>query len=138
MALGPRDRVYTGTHVRVDFALDRSGIRRIAVGPALRKSCLEVAAKAMAYAVSISPRSSRTDDDDDHPHYQDSFRIRTVHTGLPPESIGNPPMRRIGARLVNIARHAAVVEYGKRGQRGKHILRRTLEHLDTGARRRYR
>jgi hypothetical protein len=122
--------------VRVDFEMDAAGIRRIAVGPALRKACLEAVGIAAAYAVSISPRSNRTDNDDDHPHYQDSFRVRTVHTGLAPESIGHPPMRRIGARLVNVARHAAVVEFGRRGRRGHHILRKTLEHIDSGGRRR--
>ncbi len=134
MPLGSRDRVYTGVHVRVDFAMNISGIRKIAVGPQLRRACLEVVTKALPYAVSISPRSTRNaDQDPGHPHYQDSFKVETVHTGLPPESIGRPPMRRIGARLKNVARHAAVVEYGRRGQRGHHILRRTLQHIESTA-----
>ncbi len=134
MPLHSRDRVYTGRHVRVDFQLDARGIRKIAVGWHLRRACLlVVSTQALPYAVAISPRSNRDREEDrDHPHYQDSFEVESVVTGLAPESIGNPSMRRVGARLVNVARHAAVVEYGKRGQRGHHILRRTLEHLDSG------
>jgi hypothetical protein len=135
MPLHSRDRVYTGRHVTVDFQLDARGIRKIATGWALRRACLlVVTTQALPYAVSISPRSRRDRGEDrDHPHYQDSFQVESVVTGAGgDESIGRPPMRRVGARLVNIARHAAVVEFGKRGQRGHHILRRTLEHLDTG------
>lgn len=131
MPLGSKDRVYTGRYVHVDFKMNVSGIRKIAVGMPLRKACMEVAAKALPYAVSISPRSRRNaDQDPGHPHYQDSFKIDAVYTGIAPESIGNPPMRRIGARLANTARHAVIVEWGKRGQRGRHILRKTLEHLE--------
>ncbi len=133
MPLGTRDRVYTGRHVRVDFEMNPRGIRACAVGPQLRRACLIVVGRALPYAISISPRSARNDNDPDHPHYQDSFRIETVHTGLPPEAIGRIPMRRIGARIVNTARHAAVVEYGRRGQRGRHILRRTLQHIEATA-----
>lgn len=133
MPLGSRDRVYTGIHVKVDFQMDIAGIRRIALGESLRRSCLQVVTAAMPYAISISPRSNRTDDEHDHPHYQDSFHVETVRTGEGgDESIGHPPMLRVGARLVNVARHAAVVEFGKKGQRGQHILRKTLEHLSVG------
>lgn len=126
--------VYRGLHVKVYFDMDRAGIRHIAVGPELQALTLEIVArKALPYAVSISPRSQRRVDDEHHRHYQDSFIVQPVRTGLSPEAIGRPPMRRAGARLANIARHAAVIEFGKQGQRAHHVLRRTLEHLSAGA-----
>lgn len=123
--------VYRGRHVTVTFELDRKGIAVMAVGKELRHSCHEVVAKALPYAVSISPRSSR-----DHQHYQDSFVTESTLTGLPPESIGKIPMLRVSARLVNIAAHAAAVEWGDMGDggRGYRVLRRTLQHIDRTSR----
>lgn len=125
--------VYHGLHVKVRFDMDRAGIRRLAISPEIQAITLDVVTrKALPYAVSISPRSQRRVGDEHHRHYQDSFVVQPIRTGLPPEAIGRPPMRRAGARLANVARHAAVVEFGKRGQRAHHVLRRTLEHLSPG------
>lgn len=131
--LTPRGRVvYRGQWVVARFDMDRHGFRQIAVNPSLRDSCLRaVTAVALPYAKSISPRSDRH-----HRHYQDSFVVQSVRTGLaPPEIIGTPPMMRVAARLVNIAPHAAAVEWGTRGRPAHHILRKTIDHLNSLGRR---
>ena len=128
MSLGERKRVYTGRHVTVDFEMDVGGIARCAVGDELRDACHSVVvSRALPYAYAISPRSSQ----DDHEHYQDSFKVEDVLTGIAPDSIGKPPMLRVGTRLLNVARHAAVVEFGRRGYRGHRVLGKTLDHLNT-------
>ncbi len=130
MSLGERKRVYTGRHVRVDFQMNPEEIARCAVGPDLRDACHDVVVnRALPYAMSISPVSLRFDLD--HVHYIDSFQVEDVLTGVAPESIGNPPMLRVGTRLLNVARHAAVVEFGRAGSRGHRVLGRTLDHLNT-------
>lgn len=122
--------VYRSRNVTVQFRLDRKGIAACAVGDDLRDAVYKVAAhKAMPYAISISPRSGN--DDEGHQHYQDSFRVEMVLTGAAaPESIGRPPMLRVGARLVNVARHASAVEWGNKvSPRGHRVLGKTLDML---------
>ena len=126
MARGRGKVVYRGRHVIVQFKLDRKGIAMVALGPKLAEAVMDVAhTRAMPYAKSISPRSNQTD----HEHYQDSFRVDAILTGIAPDSIGKPPMLRVGARLMNVARHAAAVEWGRKGRRGHRVLGRTLDHL---------
>lgn len=128
MPLGERRRVYTGRHVNVEFEMDPKGIAACAVGPQLRDACHDVVVtRALPYAYGISPRSSQHE----HRHYQDSFKVEDVLTGIAPDSIGEPPMLRVGTRLLNVARHAAVVEFGRKGSRGYRVLGRTLDHLNT-------
>lgn len=133
--LGRGEVVYRGVHLTMAFDPDKEGIRRIAVGADLRDACMDVVEhRAKPFAISISPRSDHDDENDPHEHYQDSFRTQTVLTGLAPESIGDPPMLRVGARLVNVARHAAAVEWGNRIHPTPHrILGKTIAHLNSGA-----
>lgn len=120
----PRKTVYRGRNVRVEFELDRAGIREIAVGPELAYATHYVAdVVAKPYAITNSPRSLVN-----KIHYQDSFRVTQVVV----DGIGHPPMRRVGARLLNIAPHAAAVEWGnRRTPRGHHVLGATLDFLNS-------
>ncbi len=129
--------VYQGRHVTIQFELDRAGIARCAVGRDLAEAVMQVVnRRARPYAIAISPRSDRDEDDDARPHYQDSFDTELVLTGVSPEAIGKPPMLRVGGRLVNKAPHAAAVEWGRRGFRGHRVLGKTLDHLHGISRRR--
>lgn len=90
------------------------------MSPKLLEAVMSVAQdRALPYAVSISPRSTRV-----HRHYQDSF---VVIPGT--EVIAR--LRRVAARLWNMAPHAAAVEWGNEhtGGHGQKVLQRTLEHL---------
>lgn len=121
-------RVYTGRSVHAYFELNRPGIAGLAVdNNLLRVSCHLLAERvAKPYAISISPRS-----DENHQHYQDSFVVEDILTGITPEAIGDPPMLRVGSRLLNGVRHAAAVEWGhRRAPNGHHVLGRTLEYLN--------
>jgi hypothetical protein len=123
-----RKRVYTGTHVTVDYEPDKESIARCAVGPELAGAVMDIATtKALPYAVSISPRSNRN-----HRHYQDSWAVVPILTGVPPAAlvIGEPPMLRVGAALYNTSPHAAAVEWGNaKHPRGHHILQKVLDRL---------
>lgn len=122
------DFVWQGQHVTVTFEADKKGLAKCAVGKELRAACHQIVELvALPYAISISPRSSR----DDHIHYQDQFAVQDTWTGITPESIGRPPMLRVATRLVNFAPHAAAVEWGnqKTGGTGRHVLRKTLQHI---------
>lgn len=121
---GRRVTVYRSPSVTVEFDIDsyKSGIARCAVGPELRGAVDTIARKAEAYARSISPRSRRR-----HQHYADSFRHQRTTVVLPPRW----PMRRVCARLWNMAPHAAAVEWGVAGSpRGHRVLGKTLEKLE--------
>ncbi len=121
-----------GRFVIVKFKLDRRGVQAIAMSGPVRGAVMDVARnRALPYAISISPRSDRTD----HRHYQDSFVVVPAFSGLAPEAIGRPPMLRVAARLINISPHAAAVEFGKKGRRGQRILGRTVDHLMSISRR---
>ncbi len=126
MAVGRRVTVYrspTG-RVTVEFDVDsyKRGIARCAVGPELRGVVDAIAHTAELYAKSISPRSRRQ-----HQHYQDSFRHQRTTVVLPPRW----PMRRVCARLWNVAPHAAAVEWGgAHNPTGHRVLGKTLERLE--------
>ncbi len=122
---GRRKTVYRSPRVIVEFDLDayRSGMRRCALGPELRSSVDRVAARGESFAKRIAPRTSRQ-----HQHYADSFRIERTTVTLPKKRY---PMRRVCARLWNLAPHAASVEWGnaQTNGNGHRILGRTLENL---------
>lgn len=116
-----RVRVFTGRHVIVSFELDRAGLAKCAMGPELTAAVTHLATNtAKPYAERISPRSKRQ-----HEHYADSFAVV-----IDSEVIES--MRRVAARLVNTAAHAAAVEWGnaKTHGRGHRVLGRTLDHLN--------
>lgn len=123
-----RSRAYTGRQVTVDFELNMKGIARCALGPELKAACHNiVATRALPYAVSISPRSTRK-----HPHYQDQFHTEDT-TGIPRTRYGDLAMRRAITRLANLSAHAILVEVGPTGDTtdGHRVLRKTLEYLNT-------
>jgi hypothetical protein len=114
-------RVFTGGRVHVHFDMNRKGIAGIAMGPELAASVMEVAEQtALPYAVSISPRSGRTD----KIHYQDSFVVV-------PGTAWIVAMRRVAARLYNLAPHAIVVEVGTDKTPAHRVLGKTLDHLNS-------
>jgi hypothetical protein len=128
---GRGKRVYTGIHVTVHFDLDRQGIKLLAVSPQVGDGVEDfVKTKLKPYARSISPRSRRNEAG--HIHYQDAFETDRVITGAPPaaEIIGRPPMRRVGVRLLNVAPHAAAVEFGNRGRKSHRVLGKTLARFN--------
>lgn len=114
-------RVYTGRHCTVHFKMDRKGIAEIAMGPKLLDAVMDLAEKvALPYAVGISPRSNRTD----KVHFQDSFVVV-------PGTAWVAAMRRVAARLYNLAPHAIVVEVGTDKTPAHHVFRDTLNHLNS-------
>lgn len=115
-----RRTVYRGRHCKVDFELDRKGIAAIAMSDELLDAVTEVVTdRALPYAISVSPRSTR-----EHKHFQDSFAV-IAGTEVWAR------MRRVASRLWNLSEHAAAVEFGNKhtGGRGHHVLRQTLDHL---------
>lgn len=117
-----RNRIYTGTHVIVEFELNRSGIRAIANGPELVRSLESIVANvARPIAEGYAARDIETGD------YERSFRVENTHDTLP--RTGPWPMRRAACRLVNISDHAIYVEIGSKHNEAHHVLRRTLEFM---------
>lgn len=112
--------VYRGRTLSIGFKMDRKGIAACAMGPELLASVISIAEKrALPYAVSISPRTTRK-----HVHYQDSFLVI-------PGTVVIRDMMRVAARLANVSRQASRVEWGVEAndQRGQRILGRTMDHL---------
>lgn len=117
-----RHRVYTGARVRADFRLERLEIRKLAQSTRMRNLVVGIARKrAMPYAKAIS-QDFRDDGD-----YLRGFRVVSRYITPPPDRW---PMRRISARLLNQARHATIVEVGKKKKNAHWILRRTLLNLE--------
>lgn len=113
--------VYPGRRVRAYYRPDRRSIARCAVGPELHEAVHDIVEHiAKPYAIGISPRETG--------HYAKSFEISTTYVAY-----GFPDlMTRVAARLYNTDEAAAAIEYGKktsRGQKGAHVLGRTLEML---------
>lgn len=110
-----RVRAYTGTHLTVDFEMNRAGIRRIALGPALAAATRSaVVHRGMPYAIQNSPRGETLD-------YVSSWRAQDTHVTF-------NGMRRVATKLINVSAHAAAVEWGRGGRAG--VLRKTLAHLN--------
>lgn len=118
--------VYTSPRLLVRFEMNRRGISQIAVGPHLAAATRAlVRDKAMPYAIRISPIGERDDERGGGPRYVESFRIAQSYTVV-------AGMRRVAAKLVNVAPHAAAVEfYGNNPHAsGYAVLRKTLAHLN--------
>lgn len=85
------------------FYINNAGIEKVALGQGCRLAVLDLARKALAHAESIAPEKDTV--------YRTSFRIRLhIRRDWPP----NDPHRnaRVCADVANVARHAAVVEWG--------------------------
>lgn len=118
--------VYVSPRLLVQFEMDRRGIARIAVGPDLASATRQVVReRGMPYAIRISPRGERDDEAGGKARYAESFRIAQGHTVI-------AGMRRVAAKLVNIAPHSAAVEFTGSNPHaaGYGILRQTLAHLN--------
>lgn len=117
-------RVYTGRNIIMYYQGDLKDFAEIAMSPRLQAICLEVAAEdALPYAVEISPRDEGT--------YARSWKVK-------PTTVLLRGMRRVGARLINDAPHAALVEWGgkRRGNKNapryrpaQHILQRVRDRI---------
>lgn len=108
------------------FHINNAGIERIAKGPECRVMVREVAEKAMAHAISISPVS--------HGDYRRAFRVKVHIRRDWPNSWPNP---RACADVVNLDPAALWIEKGSMRQsrrgpiqvRGHYVLTRTLAHM---------
>lgn len=123
-----RTTVYVSPRLVVQFEMNRAGIARVAAGQELADATRQlIRERAMPYAIRISPHGPERGDGD--PKYAESFRITQGYTVI-------AGMRRVAARLVNIAPHAAAVEFLGTNPHaaGYGILRKTLAHINgTGA-----
>jgi hypothetical protein len=99
---------------RVTFKANRAGITALALGPKAQAVVLQRAEAAKAAAEAIAPRQSG--------HYADSFDVTPTTVVIK----GKP---RAGARLSNTADYATVIEIGRRGQDGQHVLSRALDAI---------
>jgi hypothetical protein len=117
-----RTRVYQSQSVIVDYEPARGpeGIAGIAMSRPVAGACRElVERKALPYAISISPRSTKQ-----HQHYADSFFVEEGTTVI-------AAMRRVALLLVNDSDHAAAVEWGNEQTPDPHrVLGRTLAYLN--------
>lgn len=113
-------QVFKGRHVEVRFDMDRAGMAKCAMGPELASAVMTLAeTEAKPYAIAISPRSNRQ-----KLHYQDSFVVV-------PGTAWIAAMKRVAARLYNLAPHATVVEVGTDRTPAHKVLGNTLNHLNT-------
>ncbi len=111
--------VYTSPSMVVEFEMDRAGIREVAMGRELRKGVDEIVAKALPYAVNVSPERTGA--------YKAAWKLDTGGSSIV------AGMRRVAARLVNTDAAAAAIEWGnKQGDPAHHTLREVLEHIADG------
>lgn len=107
--------VYASPRMVVQFELDRAGMRKIMVGRELAAATHSaVVGRAMPFAIQISPRDTL--------EYVSSWRASDTHMVI-------AGMRRVATKLVNVAPHAAAVEWGRGGRQA--VLKRTLAHLNS-------
>lgn len=110
-----RITVYRSPRMIVEFELDRRGIAKIAMGQDLKDACRQVVTgRAMPFAIRNSPHGETLE-------YVSSWRAAEGHTII-------AGMRRVACKLINVAPHAAAVEWGRGGRRG--VLGKTLAHLN--------
>lgn len=117
-------RVYTGRNITMFYQDSLKDFAEIAMSPRILAICLEIAdTEALPVAIAISPRDEGT--------YIRSWRVK-------PTTVVLRGMRRVAARLINEAPHAALVEWG--GKRGggrykgryrpaQHILQEVREQI---------
>lgn len=121
-----RITVYRGRRVRVEFEMNRAGIQRIALGPAIRDAVRQVVVReALPFAIRNSPRGER-DEADLEAAFVNSWRVTEGTVFL----VG---MERASAKLINVSPHAAAVEFinPKTGKgHGYGVLAKTLAHLN--------
>jgi hypothetical protein len=114
-----RDRrvtVYASPRLIVQYKTDRRGIAKIAVGQPLRDATRSaVVNRAMVHAIQISPRGATLE-------YVSSWRAADGFTVV-------AGMRRAACKLINVAPHAAAVEWGRGGN--QRILGKTLAWLNS-------
>ncbi|MGK5677518.1 hypothetical protein [Actinoplanes sp. URMC 104] len=123
-----RQTVYRSPRVKVDFQMNRAGIRDIATGSDLTHALqMLVLTKALPYALKISPKGRKRSpsERDEHSRYASSFTVRRSTVVL----VG---MERTSVRLVNTAKHAAAVEWVNPNGHGHgfHVLGQTIAHLN--------
>jgi hypothetical protein len=117
-------RVYTGRNITMFYQDSLKDFAEIAMSARILAICLEVAdTQALPYAVRISPVDTGT--------YRNSWKVA-------PGTAVVAGMRRVCARLINTAPHAALVEWGGRPGGGhfkgrylpaQHILQRVRDNL---------
>lgn len=100
----------------VRFVANQAGITALALGPGAQAAVLDKAEKAKAAAVALAEEFRQTG------HYADSFEVTATTVVIR----GKP---RAGARLENTARYATVVEIGRKGAEGHHVIARALDTL---------
>lgn len=133
VAVGQRQRIYTGRYVRVDYQPDRKSIAAYAVGPELREICHDiVVGKALPFALSISPtgraqRNQRGNDAQPVERYRKSFEVNDTTQMV--VGLGIYPLLRVACELANTAPHALIVEKGNKHFDGHHVMDRTLAQL---------
>lgn len=123
MSLGNYGRrtIYRSPTLKVDYEMDRRGMREVAVGHHLREAVTSIVKiKAKPYAEAISPEETG--------EYARSFVVIEGHAWW-------AGMRRVAARLMNTSRYAAAQEFGwteddGTEHKGSQVLQKTLRHLN--------
>jgi hypothetical protein len=99
------------------------GIGRMLQRPGMAKATIEAAAKMKPLAQVFSPVGKPPADP--HPGlYQGSFEI---HYGVKDVKFRGKSLMRPYGRLINVAPHAAAVEYGNKHVKRYAVLRKTLD-----------
>ncbi len=116
--------VYRSRNMSMYYKGSLRDFAEIAMSRQILAACLEIAYEdALPYAIMISPRHEFT--------YVRSFQVK-------PTTVMVRGMRRVAARLINTAPHAALVEWGgkRRGSKGapryrpgQHVLGRTRDRI---------
>jgi hypothetical protein len=99
-------RVYESKNIVMIYQGSLKDFAEVAMSPRILAICLEIAyEEAMPYAIAIAPRDDGT--------YVRSFKVQ-------PTTVVLRGMRRVCARFINTAPHAALVEFGGRPAGGSY------------------
>lgn len=96
------------------YVMDAKATEALLESGQLRPAARQAAERGKAHAESVAPVESG--------EYRDSFTVE--------DSTGWDG--RAAVDLVNTSEHAAAVEYGNRGRRGRHILASTIDIIEAG------
>lgn len=122
-------RVYTSKNMTMFYQGSLKDFAEVAMSPKILAICLEIAyEEALPYAIAIAPRHDDV--------YRRSFSVR-------PTTVVLRGMRRVCARFINTAPHAALVEFGGKPEGGDYgngpyrqryrpplrVLHRVREHI---------